>query len=359
MADVPPLNNSSLPPWAAYLAQAGHQAPSADNSQPWRFHWNPEVMTLRVSRVDEGLGANHPAVLMALGAVLENIVQAALAAGIDPTSWQFIAPSEGQLDVLCIPQPPSDFPTNQNLPSSITQRYTNRNAYFKTPLPDDVIKEITSLSEGDVKTVVIQDRSSIDQIVNVVSLASEARFQTEEIHRWFAQSLRFTEQEVAVGDGLDVATLCLPPGGKLLLNVTKNWSTMNFLNRVGGHKLFAKVEGSGLRNCGAIVAFASSAATKEAWLAAGRLLQRVWLLLASRDFAAQPYFVLSDQLHRLTTNQVPADLRDQVEKIEKQVKTLPAIEQQTLFMLLRIGRAKAKAVRSRRFSLDAVTSFSP
>ncbi|MES2353889.1 MAG: hypothetical protein V4568_05660 [Pseudomonadota bacterium] len=353
------LDNSSLPAWANYLANAGHQAPSADNSQPWRFRWDPALTTLRVSRSDEGLGADHPAVLMAMGAVSENMVQAALAIGMDPTSWQFIVQSEERLDTLRIPQPPSGFSLIQNLPLSITQRHTNRNAFFKTPIPQDIVRKIAALSEGNVKTLVVEDRDVINQIVNVVSLASEARFQTEEIHRWFAQSLRFTEQEVAGGDGLDVATLCLPPGGKLLLNVTKNWSTMNFLNRVGGHKLFAKVEGSGLRNCGAIVAFTGSVATKETWLSAGRLLQRVWLLLASQDLAAQPYFVLSDQLHRLKTNQIPADLRNNVEEIEKQVKTLPGIEQQTLFTLLRVGRAKAKAVRSRRVLLDAVTSLIP
>ena len=65
-----------------FLAKAAHQAPSADNSQPWQLSWHDQTLTvsydtLRVSQ--KTFPADNLATLLTMGAVLESISQAASA----------------------------------------------------------------------------------------------------------------------------------------------------------------------------------------------------------------------------------------------------------------------------------------
>ena len=63
-----------------YLADAGQRAPSADNSQPWIFTLEDQNLRLFIDleKIKPScFNVNHPAILLALGAVIENILQAA------------------------------------------------------------------------------------------------------------------------------------------------------------------------------------------------------------------------------------------------------------------------------------------
>src|SRR5689334_3439847 len=83
-AMVAAMSTPAVAEWVRFLVAAGRQAPSADNSQPWRFVWDGERLSLRLDavRAQQGLGSDHPANLMAIGAVIENLAQAAEAIGL-------------------------------------------------------------------------------------------------------------------------------------------------------------------------------------------------------------------------------------------------------------------------------------
>jgi len=354
---APPRPETRMPACVRYLARAGHSAPSADNSQPWRFVWDGKVLRLiyDVSRKRDGLlDRRHPAVQLAFGAVVENMVQAAAAAGIDASVWELGFPEGDDADpFLTIPWPVGECNAEQ-LPEWLKHRHTNRAKFVRTPLPDDVVTTLLAQSEGGVGTQVYREPQLIRGLAALVRNASEIRFQTEEIHRWLAQGLRFTTPEVDRGDGLDVEALHLPPGGRQLLRFVSDWRRMALLNKLHAYKLLALAEGLQVKKCGGIVAIVGSRSGDTSWITAGRLMERVWLFLNGTGLSVHPYFVLPDVLYRFRAHRVPDSLRDKAYRIAETVRAFPGFGDRTLFMLMRVGESRIATKSSRRLPLNDV-----
>ncbi|XSG84307.1 MAG: nitroreductase family protein [Methylohalobius sp. ZOD2] len=348
------MKTAYVPHWISYLVEAGRLAPSADNSQPWRFVFDGQRLALEFDETRGGeLGSDHPAVLMAFGTVIENLVQAAQHADMDTHSWEFLIPTNGQRCFLKIPAPTRDLEAVE-IPKTSRKRHTNRGKFARTPLSNEIISEIAQHQEGDIRVLVFSDPTAIRRLARLIRFASELRFQTKEVHRWLAQSLRFTETEIARGDGLDVNTLNLPPGGKALSKFLADWRRMAWLNRFGAYKFLAWVEAAQFTQAGAGVAIVGQDRGNAAWLNAGRLLERLWLSLNAHNLAVHPYFVLADQLHRLETGHPPPSLRLDAERLTQQTREFFDSSDETLFMLLRVGKAKKPVRRSRRLPLGTI-----
>ena len=72
--------NDNLPKPVEYIIRAAGRAPSADNGQPWQFVWDDVTLSLRLdkARLSNSLFApESPAILLAMGTAMENMVQAA------------------------------------------------------------------------------------------------------------------------------------------------------------------------------------------------------------------------------------------------------------------------------------------
>lgn len=346
-----------MPVWVNALTRAGHSAPSADNSQPWRFVWDGKNLRLvfDTARSAGGLGRNHPAVLMAFGAVIENMAQVAIAAGMEVESWDFRYLTREDGPLLVIP-PPTHGCDSPQPPDWMLSRHTHRGKYLRNRLSDEVVTELTRQTEGDARLQLYNDPKAVQGLAQLVRAASEIRFQTEEVHRWLGENLRFTAAEVDRGDGLDIETLDLPPGGRHLLKFIADWRRMTFLNRLHAYKLLAFVEGAQFKQCGGVVAVIGSDSGPAPWIVAGRLMERAWLLLNQKGLRVHPYFVLPDLFYRLEAHRVPVPLRDQARAIVASTRDFLGLQDQTLFMLLRVGTAKIAPKRSKRLPLEAVLS---
>lgn len=340
----------TVPEWVNFLVRAAQHAPSADNSQPWRFFWDRQALSVDMDdgRGKSGLGSNHPANLMAMGAVIENLGQAAAALGI-PSDTLRINPNPDQGPLVRIAwenflETPVDSAT-----LSLYQRHTNRGRFKVTSLDPETITDLAAMTQGAARTLILEGSDDRKYLTALVRDASEVRFQTEDLHRWLAQSLRFTPEEIERGEGLDVATLLLPPGGLGLLKMSLDWRRMAAFNRVGAFKLFAALEAAMLRHCGAFVAVLGPPSEPGVEIAAGRLMERLWIDLNSRGLAVHPYYVLPDQLYRLRAGLVGAPFQAQVAAITARTAELLQSKNETMFMLLRVGIPMiADPVRSRR-----------
>ena len=172
------------------------------------------------------------------------------------------------------------------------------------------------------------------------------------MHEWLEISLRFTPEEVKTGDGLDIRTLGLPPGGGVFLRFMSNWKRMRQLNRVGAYKLLAAIDAAPIKKAPAVIAV-TALKTPASALEAGRLLCRAWTYLNAQGIACHPYYVIADLLERLDNGNVPVQLIEKATKISLNSRKLLDInEDETLMMLLRIGYPKREAPRSQRVSMD-------
>jgi len=359
MEEAPVSDRTVLPEWVNVLARAGHSAPSADNSQPWRFVWDGKNLNLVFDtvRCTGGLGRNHPVVQMAFGAVIENMVQAAVAGSIEVGNWnlRYLTSKDGPF--LVIPTPTQAWDAHQP-PDWIINRHTSRGRYLRSRIPDDVVSKLTSEHEDDIRVIVYNEKKAIRELGQLVGAASEIRFQTEEVHRWLGESLRFNEAEIARGDGLDIETLSLPPGGKHLLRFITDWDRMAFLNKFYAYKLLAFVEKLQFGQCGGVVLIAGTdSGGMSSWITAGRLMERAWLLLTRSGLSVHPYFVLPDIFYRLQADLVPVPLRDEAREIAALTHDILKLDDHTPFMVMRVGVAKHSPKHSRRLPLDAVLSY--
>jgi len=339
-----------------FFARCCQSAPSADNSQPCHVDWHPPKLVLRydTARVS-GLTfpAESQATLLSVGATIENIIQCCDCAEVKAEVAIF--PEDASADVFAeINLNDVDLSVSVDQQSPLFSRHTNRFAYKRVVIPQAIINEVAGLESEKAKIRVLQGSASINAIAEQVQAASEIRFQTREVHEWLGKSLRFTPDQVARGDGLDVATLDLPPGGGLFLRFISRWSRMRRLNRIGGYKVLAGIDAAPIKKAPAVLAI-TGGNTKEGALEAGRLLCRVWIYLNAQGIACHPYYVISDQLERLENRSVPEALVPRAEKVRKESRQLLDLKEgETLMMLLRIGYPTREALRSRRLPLDEV-----
>jgi len=345
-----------IPESAKFLMAAGHRAPSPDNSQPWQFLWDGVRLSIN-HRVKEShtkiFGPGSHGSLLTMGAISENLAQASKAAGLNP-EWKSTPNSdtcflEARIDT-------SSLIAETCWQHPLFNRHTNRLPFKQAPLPPPLLKQLTDSKEDGVHLSVLEDRNQIRTVEGWVNIASQARFQTREIHEYFASTLRFDAMAVEGGDGLNVDSFGLPPGGRSLLKLINDWPRLSLLNKLGIYRLLGGLEAKGLRQGAAILAI-SGPIDPDSVIAAGRLMERIWILLNDEGVAVHPYYVVSDQLQRLAAGRIPTHLVSGIENLDAEIKQ--SLGPGTLHMLLRVGYPTKDPIKSRRLPLESVLLEKP
>jgi hypothetical protein len=183
------------------------------------------------------------------------------------------------------------------------------------------------------------------------------RFQIQEVHEWLAKSFRFnTKPEDPYGEGLDVNTIDLPPGGRWFLRLISSWQRMHWLNKLGMYKAMAMIDSQPIGQAPALVAIVGPDSYKDN-IAAGQLMNRAWIDLNAQDVAVHPYYVITDQLQRLKDNKIPEHLIRQVSTLENDTRQILRLQEgEILHMLFRIGYPSKTPVKSKRLPLQRVCS---
>ena len=318
-------------------------APSADNSQPWTLRHDGDHLLIEyeAERMKGTLFPNsHPATLLALGCVIENIHQVTEALGLRMSIETVPSSVDGieviKLSLVLGAKEQVSEETLLNLP--LFQRHTNRFPYKKDKIERPSQGKGKEQPDSNIVLQMVDSRSEILKLSVLIRNASRVRFQTREIHDWFARTLRFSKLEVQYGDGLDVDTLGLPRGGRLLLKTTtRSWRNMAMFNRFGGYHLLASTEAASITKAGAIFAIVGPS-DAESIINAGRKIQRLWIELNFAGYAVQPYYVITDQLQRLVEGTVPPLLIPKIHELKVKVGDFFKLKEgQVVHMLLRVG----------------------
>jgi len=338
------------------LLRAARAAPSADNSQPWCFGLGERMFSVAFDSERAGdrfFGPTSPATLLAVGGLLENIRETARVLGIDIQIESLIdSPTVGFPYLKVHLRQPFKEQIPEDL--EVFDRYTNRFAFHSRAIDSGTLRLISSLQEAPARLCVISDSDQIRKISKLVTTASEIRFQIKEIHLWLMRSLRYSEDEVAKGDGLDINTLSLPPGGKMLLRFLSDWRRMEAFNRFGAYKFMAREEAKLINKAPALVAVTAPRHAMGLF-ASGQLMSRTWTSLNAKKIAVHPYFVISDQLNRLQEGIIPPKLVEKAKSLQKGCQQVFGYnEGESMHMLLRVGYPKVDPQRSRRLPFEVL-----
>jgi hypothetical protein len=343
--------------WVRKLAAVGVQAASADNSQPWRLRWDGRELAIFYGETpSSAFSADSHATLLSVGAVVENL-QWALTANTVTADWQW--PSNPALGQPYVSIPLHETAANFIAPEGPLHRHTNRHPYRRDALAQEIGAAIENHREGKNRSVLLLDAKKKSRLNRLVRLCSEARFCNQELHEWLIDSLRFTPDEVARGDGLDVRTLALPPGGKMLLHLISDWRRLKALNVIGAYKLLAFSEVKLLNAAPALICIVGSSDTRST-IDAGRLMTRLWIYLNLNGVAVQPYYVVPDQINRLRQGRLAKGFESQIAAVEAELRVLLELQSgEVLHLMFRVGYPKKETVRSKRLPLDALFSDNP
>ena len=332
----------------AFLIEAAGSAPSADNSQPWCFEWDGNILTGRVHHRG-GFPVDYHATKLALGASAENLVWAMRLLGLDMASWYLGTSGENGVFM----QGPVTGSANAIELSNTPLwklRHTNRLPY-RPEIDPDVAHRLAASRVNNVGVKVIMG-SGIQQAADWVRQASEIRFQTREANEWFAASLRYGASPEDFASGLHVDTLALPPGGVGLLKLISDWRRLQWLNRLRAYKLFAAIEAVNFQKTPLVVAIIGPSDQASAF-DAGRCLQQVWLNVTGLGLSAQPYYVVADLLNRLELNSMPEQCMPQAVALQNRIHSEYGNEN-TVHCLLRIGKPIGVIKASGRLPLNEI-----
>lgn len=297
-------------------------------------------------------GPREHATLLAMGAVKENVLQ--VAASLSLQIQELRPESDYEYFRFGVHGPLSESPEEIEA-HPVFRRHTNRWRFQSEPVPTQIIDNVRAMSEGGCRVFAVADRAMIRTIAGWVRIASEARFQSRDVHEFLGRSLRFTADEVNRRDGLDVRTLALPPGGEAFLKLIKDWNRLARLNRLRLYKLLAIIEAQPIARSPAIVVI-----TGDSTIEAGMLFERVWTYLNAQGMAVHPYYVIADQLERLRRGLIPNDLAVSIRAMKQDILAkLAQGEQAPINILLRFGSpTKNDPHRSLRIAPDKITDFS-
>ena len=343
------MQNSTL----NYLAEAGQRAPSADNSQPWIFYEKNNELQLFIDLdklKNSCFNREHPAILLAIGAVIENIIQAAEFHQIDLDFNNFPPQDSGKCATFKIKDNNFKEPDTTDQPD-LFKRCTNRLPFNKRTIQQVVLDDLLSLSTDNVRLVAYQTKEEIIQWEKWVRIASEVRFQTPDVHEWFGQSLKFTPDEVDCCEGLDVKSLELPAIGNFLLKATQTWKQMQSWNKFYAYKAFAKLESLNVNAAPALLAIAAPLGAANT-IEAGRLMERMWIQANAFGLSIQPYFVISDQLYRFNQGKIPSNLEDSIAQLQDEINSTLQLDNEFIYILFRVGYCDKSPKKSLRRSVD-------
>lgn len=265
-------------------------APSTDNCQPFRFHWDGDRLSVSHDdgRARHPLNAGRLASYLSLGCLLEALRVAAASEGLgarfelgDPTR-DSVAPW-AKLSFLRRPE------ERLGSGSVLLDRCTDRRCYRGGSLTDPVFQRLDSGASAFAHARLRLRRPSealVEYVAHVETLVWSYGPTQHGIAKWFRLSRREAE---ATRDGMTRRSLGVDPLTAQVLRLSRRgFKYQRVLNRLGFLRTFRRRVRARVRSATALGCIAIDAPAMEAVVEAGQLAMRAWLDLNQGGYGFQP-----------------------------------------------------------------------
>jgi len=305
------------------------QAPSGNNSQPWTFEVEKNVISIfNVPDKDKILfNYKDRGSLVAHGALLENLVITIGEFGFDPEVKLFPEETDENL-VAKIILSENKSPNEDSLYEWIGKRTTNRRPYESRPLEStaqEAFKKFgASLSEG-FEFFVSEDKEDIEFAADKFSVGDRLIFENKSVHEALFSTVSWTQEaEQRKREGLYVGTKELSKAEVFVFrNLLSNWTFLKVFGWLGIAEKAQEKRKVLYRSSSAIGMIFAKDLSKEGFVEGGRILQRFWLLTAKEGVAFQPLTVGMLYLGQKTLDERVEELSlSQQEMVEESYKDI-------------------------------------
>ena len=337
-------------------------APSAGNTQPWRFRWSRDRLVCTVAPTHHWmlLDFEGAATHVAFGAAIENLVIAARSIGLAADVVLF--PSA---DVVCEIRLVREGGRRDDGVDLIRRRVTNRRIGTPVPIEPRTLQALAdATAAAGARLDLIEDRDALDRIGAIVGAGDRMQMLGPVMHRELVGELRLTRDQVAATrDGLDLATLELPPADAAGLHVIARPEVAARLRALGGGATFERRSRLAFASASAAGLFTIAGTDAQAYFARGRAVQRAWLAATGGGLAVQPHSglpYLFARLERAGGEGLQPDERSTLIELRARWREIfPVDVHRAELMLVRLGVADPPSARSLRHELDRFLTIEP
>lgn len=276
-----------------FLVRYAILAPSAHNTQPWRFRIKGNRLTLLpdFSRALAVSDPTHRELYLSLGCALANLIIAARHFGFAFTVEEFPRETGDPVArVVLHPQAQKDA-QNVALFGAITQRHSDRTPYEARPVSGELVAHLRALcTDPAVRVDMITDRQVIERIAALTAEATQRAFShapvRTELSRWVRSN--FTKRP----DGMPGFVVGVPDVPSLLAPLIVRLPLMA--------KSEAEKARTLLASSPLVAVLSAQDDAPRGWVRTGMVFERAWLGATARGLGCAPYagaFEV-DELHR-------------------------------------------------------------
>lgn len=341
------------------LINAAILAPSADNSQPFQFHWqNDNTIELWIDPLRSGKASDNRYILsdIALGAIIENIVICADSIELS-TRIEYFPDTKNDLFIANIYFLPSEANKNDNgiLADEIPKRCTDRRFPFKGPIKSTTIELLTNAAKhNECNLLSFTSKKSIKAVLPTIQQAESIRFKSKILHQELFSTVHFGNAKA--DEGMPIEVLAIEKPAQPMFKLMKKWSVMNFVNKIGGAAML------GLRSVRIPILFSPALLLitmkdkdRLSIIKAGRAIQRVWLQASQQGLSVQPY--AAPGIFSLGYIACENEFKPQLEDIATQMHNIVCKNKKVTenygLMFLRIGYNQPVEYRSNRRTVES------
>ncbi|MGI9622607.1 MAG: Rv1355c family protein, partial [Acidimicrobiales bacterium] len=285
--DKAPTSHADLPESFSDAAeQAARLAPSGGNMQPWRFHSTDESFEVEIAPASVvGLDIGLRGSAVACGAALANVMAVAAARNR-------LAAGEEHLRIeLDLDRPTVAGSVRlgdstdvgwAELAKFVSKRVSNRQLGPAEPLDPGNLSVLESATAARVTESAPRARlryvpvGELDELVDVWSESDRVRYLTERLHGEMMSELRRPGID-DLSEGIDERTLELTRSDRAKLAVLRRWDVMDRLAQLDAGSRLGEDSTKRILGSSGLVAVTIEGSSRDAFIAGGVALQRMWL----------------------------------------------------------------------------------
>ncbi|HET8552538.1 MAG TPA: hypothetical protein VFM97_08700 [Gammaproteobacteria bacterium] len=274
------------------ILQAGIAAPSADNSQPWCFHWEGDALDVRIDATRSGGPSDARYVLsdLAVGACMENMLVRGCSLGYDADTVLFPDEDEPLWPVRLNWR--AEAITDAPLADAIERRHTDRRFPWRGPIAGGERQRLEDQADRrGAHLHWFDEPARRRRALRILHQAETLRFKSPRLHAELFGTVRFDAGwQATCPEGLPPAALAVERPIRPLFQALRKPVLMALLNRLGAAPLLGfRSAALPARLSPALCLLSVKDTTRSGIVAAGRALERVWLEATLAGLVVQPF----------------------------------------------------------------------
>ncbi|MGB1262285.1 MAG: hypothetical protein ACPG52_05180 [Cognaticolwellia sp.] len=273
------------------LVQAAIYAPSADNSQPFKYRWQADELFLYIDKERSGKASDNRFVLsdIAIGAIIENVVIQAQALLLDSKITLLPNDHDPYLAARIHFKVNATIAKQQSeLAQYIEARCTDRRLPFKGPIAPQALADIENCLVDNIASIQIFNKQHYPQVIPVIQQAESVRFKSEILHQELFSTVKFNDNNAE--EGMPLPVLAIERPAQPFFKLMANWQWMKKLNLIGAATML------GIRSVKLPIKMSPNLLLisikdndRKSVINGGRAIQRCWLQATKHGLSVHPY----------------------------------------------------------------------